>query len=258
MTREDIIEREKQTLHSERVTASREREYGRGVELKTEGWGSWWESWPENVPLPEEGEMFVVYSTGVGGQKVGVTDLEGRVVVWRIEEERKAEHRQGVLKRELEKIDSFLKHREEMDAAYDALDELLKIRIDKFRETKVDWRWQYEPYEMSACTDSMKIAEHFAGQDVDDRQEVWDRMKKLSPKDVGGHEGHSGNTWDFARLLAFRLLFDPKMVVLEHGAMTILTGCPDYGCPHPPSDEILARLEAIVPGWRNNDKEETA
>ena len=50
--------------------------------------------------------------------------------------------------------------------------------------------------------------------------------------------------------LAFYLLADPKMVIVEHGAMTPLTGCEEYSCPLPPPDEVLERLDAIAPGWR--------
>ena len=47
----------------------------------------------------------------------------------------------------------------------------------------------------------------------------WARVNKLNPEDVEGADtGHSGNTWGLAQSLAYYLITDPPMVVLEHGA----------------------------------------
>src|SRR5439155_24841417 len=114
------------------------------------------------------------------------------------------------------------------------------------------WRWEHEAYEMSACTDAVKVAEAWnKAEGIDhgrDDFSAW--IHEVHPEDVGGFEGHSGNSWDFACRLASCLIYDPAMVVLEHGALTPLVGCIDYGCPHPPPPDVMDRLEELVPGTR--------
>jgi len=57
----------------------------------------------------------------------------------------------------------------------------------------------------------------------------WKEQKELIE---GLSDGHSANTLGSAYRLAYWLAVNPDNVVLEHGALTPLVGCKDYGCTH--------------------------
>jgi hypothetical protein len=98
-----------------------------------------------------------------------------------------------------------------MDERYKALSAPLKARIDRFRAESPDFRIDSEEYEMVACVDADKIADHLrprveAGEDpatlVSEFYDLpWDEQLK-----IGIDPGHSGNTFGGACSLARALL----------------------------------------------------
>lgn len=58
------------------------------------------------------------------------------------------------------------------------------------------------------------------------------RQKRLT----GLSDGHSGNTYGCAMYLARVYIEGPGFVAIQHGALTPLVGCADYGCAH--SEEV--------------------
>lgn len=146
----------------------------------------------------------------------------------------------------------FSEKEAELDASFATLPEVFRDRIEKFRLTKPDWRWQYESYEMSACVDAVKIASTLEGEVVSQalsNNELWDKIKEITDlswsqikeRIPGVSDAHSGNSWAVACMLAYYSLTDPWMVVAAHGAMTPIVGCVDYGCPHPMPDHLLQK-----------------
>ena len=70
-------------------------------------------------------------------------------------------------------------------------------------------------------------------------QSSWDFQKAFIP-DL--NEGHSGNSFGMSCRLAYNYLQDEEMVFFEHGALTPLVGCAEYGCAHPrPGIEKFAK-----------------
>lgn len=190
----------------------------------------------------------VEFTHAVFGEVVRVTH-HGHTVLHRDDVTRAMEHARTSLTGDLRKLDDFAERREEIRSTYDGLPQPFRDRIDKFVDTKgPSWWWEFGSYELSACTDAVLIARAAAkdlglepgvGIDSDDiREAVAQWVKHAEPETIpGAFDGHSGNSWAFAQRLASLWLTDPAMVVLEHGALTPLVGCKEYGCPHEPAQD---------------------
>ena len=205
--------------------------------------------------VPEVGDTVKFYGDGFGYPIAGI-DINNQEVYYRTPEEMETEHRRGREEWHRQQYEGFLKEEAELNAKYDALPREFQQRIDKFRATNPDWRWMYESYEMSSCVDAVLIADtmqrvrgiskpmldyevHFE----EFREQPWDQQSGLVTQMTGKElfDGHSGNSWGFAVRLAYHYLTDKRMVVLEHGALTPLVGCVDYGCPH--GDDLTRMLD---------------
>lgn len=132
----------------------------------------------------------------------------------------------------------FENNRADLDAKYDALPEVFRQRIDRFRAGNPDFRWEFEAYEMVCCIDAVKIAEWCKINRERPDQSWFTAVMAFSdlPSDrqaeAGIDDGHSGNTFGMACKLAATYVLCPPDVVKIHGAMTALVGCVDYGCTH--------------------------
>jgi hypothetical protein len=162
-----------------------------------------------------------------------------------------------------EKMAAFEEAKETLDKAYGELPDEFKRRIDRFRAGNETFRWEHESYEMSVCQDAVKMAlaywetfevpaprnsEPITHEEAEQRVRDWFKrfndlnfeMQNYVVKTLTGNElydGHSGNSWGMAQRLAYWYLMKPEYVVEEHGAMTALTGCEDYGCTHEGEEE---------------------
>lgn len=187
--------------------------------------------------VPQIGDTIRLY-THQGSMIHGV-DHNGQELYYkdRAEQEREREERNRKL--DQQRAEEFVQNESALDADYASLPDHFKKRIDKFRNNRADWRVQFEAYEMSACTDAVKIAAYCREHNVDFEgiekpvrfimDDLWDQVSK----EKGLFDGHSGNSASFACALAYYDLTDQRMVYYEHGALTPLVGCTEYGCPHP-------------------------
>ena len=123
------------------------------------------------------------------------------------------------------------------------LPKVFKKRIKKFTLTKEGWLKDHGPYEIFCCREAVKIAKtlktaekvkEFHEMDVDEQY-----------KTVDLDHGHSGNTFGMSVRLAYMYLDNPDGVILEHGALAVLVGCPEYGCPHPLPEYVIEMLSEI-------------
>ena len=110
-----------------------------------------------------------------------------------------------------------------------ALPPALRERILRFRAANLDFVFEHEPYEMACCKEAVRIAakfrteaeiQAFAAAD-------WSKQKEMLP---GMDDGHSGNTFGFAILLA-RLLVAGRGgdIIRLPPAITPLTGSDAHG-----------------------------
>jgi hypothetical protein len=205
--------------------------YGFGISLKDLG---------RRKP-PQVGDMVTVY--GTFGERIRGVDLRGDPVYYRTPEEMQAEHQEWVRKHHADKIKRFEKDRRKLDRAFAGLPEVFQRRISWFRANRADWRWENEAYEMSVCVDAVKIAEAMktpAG--VRRFSKMSYKRQHATVPDL--YDGHSGNSFSCAVRLAFLYLEQPLLVIAEHGALTPLVGCDDYGCAHPRPDDVEELVRA--------------
>jgi hypothetical protein len=149
--------------------------------------------------------------------------------------------------------EKYLKEKEKLDEDYALLPQNFRRRIDIFRETNPDFRWEFESYEMFTCKEAIKIADYLKDHhhlefpvqrgDVGELVKVFSDLSFEEQQSTAGiDDEHSGNTFGCALTLAQYHLIDSftmdddsfeSLVVAQHGALVPLVGCDEYGCPHP-------------------------
>jgi len=191
--------------------------------------------------VPRPGDTVTLYTHR--GSMIHGIDLNGRPVFYKTKADQEEDHRRHVEGQARKHDEEFEDEREQRDAAYDALPDVFKQRIDWFRAHNDRFRQDYEPYEMSACTDAVRLASW--AREQDDPAEAITRFQKLDYDEQRrtvpdlAYDRHSGNSFGFAVVLAHHYVTDERLVYLEHGAMTPLVGCEQYGCAHPRDEATL-------------------
>ena len=184
---------------------------------------------PKTGFIPKQNMKAKFYGKGFGYTVRGVV-IEGTVIYYRTPDEAEQDHKAYCKKMDADRARSFKKNLKKMDAEYDALPDVFKQRIDKFRKANPNFRRDYEGYEMFTIKEAIKIAN--AIKDPDKIDEFYKKPFEEQVKIAGIDEGHSGNTFGCACNLALWYLKQPEMVVKTHGALAPLVGCKEYGCPH--------------------------
>lgn len=175
------------------------------------------------------GDVVRFYPAGISGVVRGFF-VNGKRIFYRTvaEDRAKFESEQRQIKKE--KKADFEAKRSNYDMRYADLPEVFQRRLDRFREHNKDFRWDLEPYELFVCEEAVKIAKHLKTEAaiVAWKDLSWEKQKKQVPID----DGHSGNTFGCACLLARLYVTKPDLVAQAHGALTPLVGCKEYGCDH--------------------------
>lgn len=176
-----------------------------------------------SVEEPQVGDEIAVYLSGT--TVVGV-ELRGQRLYLKSEREHELEWLLFRAVHHRQRLEEFAVERPNLDAEYERLPDVLKARIDRFREEDPDFRAQAESYEMAAVVDAPKIAQavarwlptYAAGPDgyptdvsEEDARAVMKQFRELSYEEqselvVDLNPGHSGNTFAAACMLAYRLL----------------------------------------------------
>ena len=204
-------------------------------------------------PPPAAGMTARMYGKGFGYTVRGLylNDQLDRVqrVFYRTPEQQEQKHRDWCAEQNRVKLALFEANREELDRRFAALPEIFQRRIQKFRNTNPEFRWEYEDYEMFCCEQAVIYARMFPT--VEElsafHQLPWDQQvaKFEEGEQRGAFEGHSGNTFGFACALARHYITNPENVYREHGALVPMVGCEAYGCPHPHQErEALVACDA--------------
>jgi hypothetical protein len=193
----------------------------------------------EGVPIAK-GDLIEMWGKGLGFTVRGFA-VGGHLFWYRTEAQQKAQDEADRLDRDAKRRAEFEAGREKADAAYDALPDTFKARIDRFRAGNPNFRWEFEGYEMASCTDALKIASYCSVNRIAEGDEeptaadnvlAYQKLPHEEQLKAGISDGHSGNTFGFAVRLAYLWVTDPGRVEFEHGAMVPLVGCRAYGCTH--------------------------
>lgn len=181
-----------------------------------------------------------LYGRGFGYSVRGIV-VDGTPIYYRTPEEQESHFQEEQRQRQIEKEKEFEKNKDKLDADFNALPKVYQIRINWFRKNNSRFRIEYEPYELFVCKESLKIAKAL---EFPEAIEKWSKMdSKEQEKYVKIDQGHSGNTFGCAVLLAQLYCLKPQYVILGHGALIYLCGCKDYGCFHNKERIKLAQPE---------------
>lgn len=190
--------------------------------------GAWFGVPSESPVEPKVGMSARFYGKGLGYVVRGLF-LDGQKVFYRSIAEQDQHEAKRADEREHKQRQDFEDSRAEMDAKYDALPEVFKRRIDKFRMNNPDFRWKYESYEMFCCEQAVEIAKVMT---TPEAVQSFARMESAVRYQVVPNlsRDHSGNTFGAAVQLAYWYLHGPNNVVAMHGALAPLVGSKEYGC----------------------------
>jgi hypothetical protein len=185
----------------------------------------------EGLPAPTVGETMRLYGRGIGHTVRGIV-VGGRVYRYLTAAKEKERHEAWCREQEEKREREMIANLSETDRRLAALPPLFQERIAKFqRDGGPEFRRDYEPYELFCCEQAVAIADalHTAEAIVAFHAAPWDEQKRLVP---GLSDGHSGNTFGTACMLARAYVEKPEFVAKLHGALTPLVGCEAYGCKH--------------------------
>jgi hypothetical protein len=182
------------------------------------------------VPVvPEIGQTVRVY--GKFGSPVRGIFFNGQQVFYRTQAEQDKLHAEQVAASEKEKKETWEAQKDEYFAKIAALPELFQRRIKKFQDTNPDYDWKFGGYELFCCEQAWVFVSSLGTAEA---LQAWAKLgyeeQKAQVPELS--DGHSGNTFGISVRLAWHYLTNKENVVLEHGALTPLVGCEEYGCPH--------------------------
>lgn len=123
------------------------------------------------------------------------------------------------------------------------LPEPFQARVARFRAGQPRFDAEFLPYELACLELSWAMVQ--ATRDLPGRDAALadlDELQRLTPHMTW--DEYSGNMVHFARSLAQLYHVRPELTALQHGAMTVVVGCREYGCTHPTQADVDAALRA--------------
>lgn len=162
------------------------------------------------------------------GSTIRGIELNGVKVFYKTDEDLEREHKEFCAKMKTDRQDEFAREKDSLDAKYNALPQVFKERIDKFRSNNADFRVEYESYEMFCCEQAVEIANALQTKEaIKEFADLgWEEQVKKVPNLDGGH---SGNTFGMSCKLAYWYLDNPENVTKAHGSLSVLVGSEEYG-----------------------------
>lgn len=189
---------------------------------------------------PKLGDEIATYTHR--GSMIRGVDLRGEPLFYKTDAELEIEHQEWVARHNEKQRKEFERNRRKLDRQFASLPDVFQRRISWFRAWNPDFRWKEEAYELTSCVDAVKIAAVMkTPKGVERFQKMSYAKQRERVPDL--YDGHSGNSFGMACRLAFLYLTDPLLVIAEHGALTPLVGCEDYGCMHPRPQDVLDAVE---------------
>lgn len=212
--------------------------------IETEGSGFGFDAkYTKGIPNPKVGDEIICHTINFSTVR-GVT-LRGQLLYMKTKEEIEQEVLERALQTDERKRKEFLRERKKLDNDYASLPIEFQRRISWFRAHNPDFRWDLEAYEMSVCVDAVKIAvaRKTVKGVISFSKMSYEKQMETVP---GLFEGHSGNSFSAAIMLARLYLENPLWVIAQHGALTPMLGCDKYGCAHPRPKDVMDAIEEQV------------
>lgn len=188
---------------------------------------------------PAVGDLIECH-THLGSRVRGVT-LRGEQLFYKTDAELEADRLEFAEKNRERKEKEFKRDRKKLNEQYDQLPPEFQRRVSWFRAHNPDFRVEYEAYELSCCTDAALIVNTLKTE-VKIKSFAKASYKKQQELVPGMYQGHSGNSFGMVVRLAQLYVQNPLFVIAEHGALTPLVGCIDYGCAHPRPADVMEAI----------------
>jgi len=226
-------------MRREKVSIEIDNEYEDCLIKKVQGSGSYYEITLENgVSLgikksynvkPKIKDRIRVYPKAQLGSVIRGIFINDKKVFYRTKKQQEAKQKRELEKRIEEKKKDYERHKEEYKDRINRLPIEFQDRIKRFQINNLNFGWDFLPYELFCCEQAVLFANKLKTiMALDDFYKMeWKERKKFIPE---LNDGHSGNTFGLAVLLAKYFITAPEMIVKEHGAMCPLVGCKEYGC----------------------------
>lgn len=184
--------------------------------------------------VPKVGDKVALYTVNVS--TVRGVDINNEKIFYKTDAELEAERNEWLINYEKEKQETFEKNKAQLDADYESLPENFKQRIDRFRKNNPKFRVDFESYEMFCCQEALKIAAVCkTTTDIAAFHDLkWEQQIMVVPT---LSDGHSGNTFGFACVLARFQIECPDKVSEAHGSLSVLVGSEAFGDIDPTKEE---------------------
>jgi hypothetical protein len=165
------------------------------------------------LPDPIVGEIAHLYGKGTGFTVRGFTS-NGIVYFYRTVKEQKEKDKQWLIDTGIKRKKEYEENIEKRNKIYDSLPQCFKNRLDRLTkesEFKKEEIWDWEPYEMFILQQAVVIADTLKDPEMisEFKNLDWDKQKSLV-KDLD--DGHSGNTFSCACVLAYWYLKDKSKI----------------------------------------------
>lgn len=176
--------------------------------------------------IPKIGDTITLHT--VNFSTVRGVEINGKQVFYKSDKQLEQEHKEWCENYKKEKQEAFEKDKAQMDFDYESLPKNFKKRIDRFRTNNPNFRVDFEKYELFCCKEALKIASVCKTQeDVKKFHDLgFDEQIKILPT---LSDGHSGNTFGCACMLAKLQLDFPERIHEMHGSLSPLVGSKDFG-----------------------------
>lgn len=175
----------------------------------SDGWSLWITDArnPKGI-VPKVGQPISIY--GRFGQPVHGVDLGTESVYWMTEKEREADYAVMLAKIDRDRREQYERDREKQNATVEALSPLLKKRMERFRLDRPEEDALEEGYEIFCCQQAEVIVEickrEMPNLEPSAAIEWFRALPYDLQKKMGVDDGHSGNTFGGACMLALRVL----------------------------------------------------
>lgn len=191
-----------------------------------------WSFWIPAVEgiIPQVGSIVRLYGRGIGYTVRGCF-VDGSKVFYRTEEDDDKKNKLDILERQRKKKEDFEANKDDYFERISKLPLVFQERMQKFQRTNPDFDWKFGGYELFCCEQAVVMASCLKTDEAINKfykKKYEDQREKCPEISMD----HSGNTFEAALRLAYWYLTNPLNVVGEHGALTPLVGCKEYGCPH--------------------------
>jgi hypothetical protein len=147
--------------------------------------------------------------------------IDNKVSWYRDPDEAIQDHEDWKVNQKRKRIKEFAENKDKLDARYDALPDVFKKRLDKFRKSDPMFRVDFESYELFCCEEAWACAKHYST--LNALQSAIETPEGANWPDMAS--GHSGNTHGCSVGLAQLCLSDsPEFVYGSPPGLAPLTG----------------------------------